>query len=316
MGMDMAFFVRPERKQVFHAINFTDEETDINLLLENIQSKIYPFVATSKKCVIFNEETDRRSNLFLKGLPYRILVVPIIIKTQVKAILLILKHEKKTFFTNSDRNLIKVMASQASIIIQNQYMYSELQLFTEQMSVALIESIDAKDPYTRGHSDRVNSFSVEIGRVMGLSEADLRILYWASLLHDLGKIGVPDKILTKPSKLTKEEYALLKMHTEQGYNILKYVKYLEESLPGIRHHHERYDGKGYPNGLEGEKIPLHARIIAVADTYDAMTSTRSYRPSYTHEEAMNEIEEVAGTQLDQEIVNAWIQVIENRQGIF
>lgn len=309
MGADMVFFIRPEKKQVFHTIHPNNKEIDINFLVERIRDKIYPFVAYSKKSVVFNEDANHKFDLRLDTLPYKVLAAPIFFKKKVIALLAMFKSDNKTNFTNSDRNLLEVMASQAGIIIQNRHLYSEQQLFMEQVVTALIESIDAKDPYTRGHSDRVNSFSIAIGKAMGLSEHNLKTLYWASHLHDLGKIGVPDIILTKKGKLTDEEFTVIKMHPDRGYSILKDIKYLKESLPGIRHHHERYDGKGYPQGLKGEEIPLHARIIAVADTYDAMTSTRSYRPARSHEETIKEIKRVAGTQLDKRVVQTWIEIV-------
>lgn len=309
MGADMVFFIRPEKKQVFHTINSNNKEIDINFLVERIRDKIYSFVAYSKKSIVFNEDANQKFDLRLNALPYKVLAAPIFLKKKVIAVLAIFKGDNKTNFTNSDRNLLEVMANQAGIIIQNRHLYSEQQLFIEQMVTALIESIDAKDPYTRGHSDRVNSFSIAIGEAMGLSEHSLKTLYWASHLHDLGKIGVPDVILTKKGKLTDEEFTVIKMHPDRGYNILKDIKYLKESLPGIRHHHERYDGTGYPQGLKGKEIPLHARIIAVADTYDAMTSTRSYRAARSQEETIEEIKRVAGTQLDKRVVQTWIQII-------
>lgn len=316
MDADMVFFVKSKKKQVFYTVNSHHENVKIELLIKNIQNKLFSFVASAKECVIINEKNDYRRHLIFSGLPYRILIVPIFIDKRVKAILVILRHQEKPDFSNSDRNLVEAMASEAGILLQNQNMYFELQLFTEQMAASLIESIDAKDPYTRGHSDRVNLFSVEIGKIIGLSENNLHSLYWASLLHDLGKIGVPDTVLTKPGRLTADEFAIIKMHPERGYAILKHVKRLREALPGIRHHHERLDGNGYPHELVGEEIPLHGRIIAVADTYDAITSTRSYRPARNNDEAMNRIRKAAGTQLDPEIVDAWIRLVESRPDIF
>ena len=180
----------------------------------------------------------------------------------------------------------------------------------------LVFSIEAKDSYTRGHSERVNTLTMMIADTMEISPDEKDALNWASVLHDTGKIGVPEEILTKKGKLTQEEFSLIKEHPERGYRILRPIDQLKESLNGIRHHHERIDGAGYPMGLEGEEIPLHARIIAIADTYDAMTSCRSYRSGLSHENAIAEIIRVKGTQLDPEIVEIFINLVRNPFSIY
>jgi HD-GYP domain-containing protein (c-di-GMP phosphodiesterase class II) len=195
-------------------------------------------------------------------------------------------------------------------------MYNTLFVFTEQMAGALIEAVDAKDPYTRGHSDRVNYYAMQLGKARKLSDAELQALYWASLLHDVGKIAVPDMVLSKLGKLDDDEYTLMKMHSERGHDILKNIAQLQTSLPGMRHHHERFDGEGYPHGLVGVDIPLHARIIAIADTYDAITSSRSYRPARSHEQAMDIVHMVAGTQLDPDLVAIWSELMNTCPAIY
>jgi HD-GYP domain-containing protein (c-di-GMP phosphodiesterase class II) len=143
---------------------------------------------------------------------------------------------------------------------------------------------------------------------LGLDEERKKILQWSSILHDSGKIGIPESILNKPWRLKDEEYQIIKNHPMKGHTILEPLEQLASSLPGMLHHHERYDGKGYPHGLKGKKIPLEARIIAVADTFDAITSSRAYRPAKTPEEALKEIEKVAGTQLDPDLVEVFKEV--------
>jgi len=138
-------------------------------------------------------------------------------------------------------------------------------------------AVEAKDPYTRGHSDRVSEFSVLIGEKLGLPENEIKILRIGGLFHDIGKIGVPDSILQKEAKLTDDEYSQIKNHPSIGAHILGDAEAFKDIIPIVKHHHERYDGRGYPSGLAGEDIPFHARIAAVADTFDAMTSKRSYR---------------------------------------
>ncbi|MBK7654100.1 MAG: HD-GYP domain-containing protein [Betaproteobacteria bacterium] len=186
---------------------------------------------------------------------------------------------------------------------------SRLKDFNEQIARSLIEAVEAKDPYTRGHSDRVNFIALEIGKEMNLSAQELDELQWGSLLHDVGKIGIPDAILCKPSALTRDEYTFIKVHPERSYDILKHMKQLEMAATAARHHQEQFDGNGYPHGLRGERIPLLSRIIAVADTYDSITSSRAYRAGRTHETAMREIDRIMGTQLDPAIVKTFVGIV-------
>jgi len=175
----------------------------------------------------------------------------------------------------------------------------------------LRRTVDAKDAYTRGHSDRVSCYSVLIGEKLGLSKEDLEILKVGGLFHDIGKIGIPDNILLKPSKLTFEEYDEIKKHPLIGAHILENSKVFENIIPIVLHHHERYDGKGYPYGLKGEDIPFMARIVAVSDTFDAMTSSRSYRNSLSIDIVKDEFKKCNGTQFDPDIVSIFLDILEN-----
>ena len=174
----------------------------------------------------------------------------------------------------------------------------------------LAEAIDAKDTYTNGHSDRVAIYSKEIAKRYGYSEKEQEEIYMMGLLHDVGKIGVPDNVINKTSKLTDEEFALIKVHPEIGDRILKKVKEMPKLSIGARWHHERYDGTGYPDGLKGEDILEEARIIAVADAYDAMTSHRSYRDILPQEVVRSEIEKGKGTQFDPKFADIMLQMID------
>jgi HD-GYP domain-containing protein (c-di-GMP phosphodiesterase class II) len=169
---------------------------------------------------------------------------------------------------------------------------------------ALTAAIDAKDRYTRGHSERVAWLSAALARAVGLSEPQARRIHIAGLVHDVGKIGVPEAVLCKPGRLSDDEFAWIKKHPTIGHTILSGIPQLADVLPGVLHHHERLDGKGYPAGLVGDAIPLMARIIAVADTFDALSSTRSYRAARPRDAVLAEIVRVAGTQLDPTITAA------------
>lgn len=173
---------------------------------------------------------------------------------------------------------------------------------------ALTAAIDAKDPYTRGHSERVAALSKQIALAYGLDETESERIRTAGIVHDVGKIGVPERVLCKPGKLDDEEFALIKLHPEIGHRILKGVTLLEHTLPGVLHHHERFDGRGYPHRLAGENIPLQARIIGIADTFDAMSSSRSYRPAMPREKVLAEIARCAGSQFDPAVVEAFKRI--------
>ncbi len=164
--------------------------------------------------------------------------------------------------------------------------------------VALVEAVEAKDPYTRGHTQRVAELSVLIGQDIGYSAEELKVLNQAAMLHDIGKIGIPDSVLNKPGKLTDAEFDLIKEHPARGHRIIQHARSLQREMSGVRHHHERIDGSGYPDGLKGDEIPLDARIIAVADVFDALTSHRPYRAAWSVERALNIIDQEAGSKLD------------------
>ena len=183
----------------------------------------------------------------------------------------------------------------------------------EQSLRTFANAIDAKDPYTNGHSVRVARYSREITRRMGYSENDQESVYYVALLHDIGKIGIPDSILNKTGALTPEERAVIQTHPAKGGDILRDFTALKGIADGARYHHERYDGKGYCAGLAGEEIPLMARIICVADSYDAMSSDRCYRKALPPEVIIGELEKGSGTQFDPKIVPIMIAMI--REGV-
>lgn len=186
----------------------------------------------------------------------------------------------------------------------------QLKRMTVQVMQTLAGTIDAKDKYTNGHSLRVAEYSAMIGSKLNMSLEEVDDIYYIGLLHDIGKIGIPDEIINKASKLTEEEYTIIKTHPVIGSEILAKMSELPEIKVGARWHHERYDGKGYPDGLKGEEIPLVARIIGVADAYDAMSSTRSYRGVLSQETIRNEIQKCSGTQFDPTIAAIMLQIME------
>ena len=174
---------------------------------------------------------------------------------------------------------------------------------------SLVKALEEKDMYTAGHSERVAGYSLMLADSIGMKKEEMQILKYASLLHDLGKIGIPDKILNKKGELTSEERDIINKHEIESVRILEPVKFFKECLPLILHHHERFDGKGYPHGLSAERIPLGARIIAIADTFDAMTSGRSYNQPLKTDQAVAVLKENAGTQFDPNLVKKFAEAL-------
>jgi HD-GYP domain-containing protein (c-di-GMP phosphodiesterase class II) len=170
---------------------------------------------------------------------------------------------------------------------------------------ALAAAIDGKDPYTRGHSERVSRFSVAIAQRLNLPDDEVEKIRISALLHDVGKIGIDDNILKKPAALTDEEYEIMKKHPQKGYKIMSQIPAMKEFLPGMYMHHEMVDGRGYPQGLKSDEIPLMGKIVAVADTFDAMTTDRPYQKAMQFEDALLRIESFIGTRYDPEVVGAF-----------
>lgn len=207
-----------------------------------------------------------------------------------------------------DMKPLENAAGFVAVLLENAFLYEEQQLTFLGTLEALTASIDAKDPYTCGHSERVAELAYALALETGLSEEEADRVRVAGLVHDIGKIGVPEAVLCKPGRLTEEEFELIKLHPQIGYDILKDIPSLADVLPGVLYHHERYDGRGYPASLEGEDIPLMARLLGLADAFDAMSSNRTYRAAMARETTIEEIEKNAGTQFDPELARAFLRL--------
>jgi diguanylate cyclase (GGDEF)-like protein/putative nucleotidyltransferase with HDIG domain len=231
--------------------------------------------------------------------------------------LFLMRETQGAYVKHTERSSKKLR--QAAETIQNQNVSLErANRLLKERSTAAMESlsatVDARDAYTAGHSRRVQKLALAIGRELGLSQTELEVVGQAALFHDIGKLAIPDAILLKPDHLTDDEWALMQKHAEEGASIINRLGFLTDAVPAIRHHHERFDGRGYPDNLAGEDIPLGARIIHVADAFDSMLSTRVYRPARDHEDALRELQEHSGRQFCPRCVVALRQLVE-REGI-
>jgi len=207
-----------------------------------------------------------------------------------------------------DRKMLDAAAAHTSILLDNAFLYDDQQLMFVGTLESLSASIDAKDPYTRGHSERVAHLAGALAQAHGLDEEHADRFRIAGIVHDVGKIGVPEAVLTKTGRLTQEEFAQMKRHPEIGFQILKDIPMMDDVLPGVLHHHERYDGAGYPHGLAGERIPLVARVLGLADAFDAMSSHRTYRSAMVRGRVFQELSENAGRQFDPALVSSFMRV--------
>lgn len=213
------------------------------------------------------------------------------------------------FFSN-ELKLLASIANQAAIALENASLYHNMEGLFVSIVRSFAAALDAKSAWTAGHSERVTKYSVAIARELGADTTFLEEVRTCGLLHDIGKIGIPEQILDKPESITREEHTTISQHALKGAKILEHIHTFENILPGIKYHHERWDGSGFPEGLKGQNIPLIARILAVADAYDAMTSNRPYRSKRGKRDALDEIRRCSGTQFDPEVVNALLAAVE------
>jgi HD-GYP domain-containing protein (c-di-GMP phosphodiesterase class II) len=235
---------------------------------------------------------------------------PLMGKGKILGTLNLIRTKNLHQYTQGQLTTLSLFAAKAAIEIENSKLYQELEDAYFDTVAALSNAIEARDRYTRGHNERVWQITLGIAKGLGWSEDKIKELKMGAMLHDIGKIGVPDAILNKPGSLTPQEFAIMKRHPEVGANMVDKITFLNPALPYILYHHERFDGKGYPIGLRGEDIPLQGRLLAVVDTFDAITSDRPYRKGRSIDQAIIEIQNNAGTQFDPGVVAAFISTIE------
>ncbi len=236
--------------------------------------------------------------------PVSLVSVPLRMKTRLLGWISVASFTRQKRFNEGHRKLLSIVGSRAAAAIENARLYEDLRATFQQTIQGLARAIDKMDRYTAGHSERVAIYATYLAMRLGLPADLVEIVRQSALMHDIGKIGCVMN-LNKPGKLTQDEYEIFKKHPAYGKDILDPIKFLHPLVPGVHLHHERWDGRGYPLGLKGNDVPIIARIIAVADTYDAMTSDRAYRRALPHEVAVGEIERCSGSQFDPEVAHSF-----------
>lgn len=247
------------------------------------------------------------------------LTVPLKVKTQQLGALQLLNKQGSRYFNEQDRRLATALANHSALALHNSQMYSQLYQFFISLVKTLARVLDARDPYTAGHSERVSRYSLMIAEGLHLSKEDKKELERAALLHDIGKLGIPDQVLGKTTGLTDTEYDLIKTHTTIGADILRTIepkKLIAHSVQVALMHHERLNGSGYPNGLTDLQIPLFARIVGIADSFDAMTTDRPYKKGATYEEGLEELARCKGSHYDSQLVDVFIDEFKKQNSSF
>ncbi len=257
-------------------------------------------VAQKREGIVVNEGEEERKGSFMS--------VPLLFQDKLQGVINVSDESGRKHFLEEDFSFIRTLAYHIAVTLENAASYRNLSLAYGGTISALARAIESKDLYTRGHSDRVTRYAVELAIAIGVTDDELKLIRNAGILHDIGKIGIPEAILTKPSRLTDEEFAVIKRHPEIGEQIVNDVPFLKPARGLIRHHHERFGGGGYPDGIAGNAIELGSRILAVADSFDAMTSNRAYRNALSIEKALAELEKCSGMQFDPDLVRNFLRV--------
>jgi len=276
---------------------------DQELLFKRFAEKPYLIIPTAQTRRFFKKPPER------KGLS-SLLTVPIRVKDKVIGWVNVYSYRQNYHFSEGQAKLMVILADRAAQAIDNARLYQNLRRTFRETIEGLVSALEAKDKYTSGHSRRVTEFALLVGRAIRLSPEELEKIEWAGLLHDIGKIGIRLEALNKPGKITQQEHEMFKDHSIMAKQILEQIHFLKEIVPLVYHHHENYDGSGYPDRIKGTQIPLGARILAIADTYDAMTSDRPYRKAMDQKNAVRELRRCADTQFDPGLVEVFIKELE------
>ena len=241
------------------------------------------------------------------------LFIPLNTKGEFVGLLIVGSKRSLQPYTQDDQRILSTLANQTAVAFENARLYEELEETFIQTMSALANAIDIRDTYTSSHSQRIAKWAAATARYLGFGPEEVRTIYWGGLLHDIGKIGIPDEILRKPTKLNQLEWEIIKQHTIMGAGLIAPIRKISKVAPIIEYSHERYDGRGYPHGLYGDKIPIGARIISVVDSFSAMRDDRPYKKPFSIEQAIDELKRNSGSMYDPKIVDAFLYILETNQ---
>lgn len=289
-------------------ISFPVSDKAANNIVEHMSGRTNPVWFDDQDEHILRRRIDRQARRHFERAGLNI-ICPLHGKAGLVGVLFLCDKRSAEVYTHNDAELIETLCGQAAASIENTRLYEDLQASYLNTVKSLVAALEAKDEYTKGHSERVAGYARAIAVEMNLSAKEAQLLYEVSLLHDVGKIGVSEQILNKKGKLTKAEFEHIQSHTVMGEKILSNVESIKDGLSAVRHHHEMLNGDGYPDGLSESSIPLTARILAVADAFDAMTTKRSYRDAMSTEEAISELKRHSCQQFDPYVVRAFISFL-------
>lgn len=297
-----------KKRTFFIKIPYDKSEKNIDKITFAENENTIGWVVKNKKFLYIEDLENDKHFSKIKIIRRRIkqlLIIPIIVEDKVIGVI----NLENTSLDPDTIDLLRSFSEGAAVAVNNARLYQKIQDSYFEIVKALAQAIEAKDPYTHGHSERVMEYAVQIAQKLDLPEEEIESLKYAAILHDIGKIGVRGIILNNPDGLTGEEYDEIKKHPVVGEGIIQPIELLQPIRPFIKHHHEWYNGKGYPDGLSGENIPLGSRILAVADAYDAMKSDRPYRKALTEETVIQELKRGNGTQFDPKIVEIFLEIL-------
>lgn len=310
--------LEPDSGDLVARSSYDHEKGSVSLHHTKMDEWLFHRVVATGKTSVANQKTMRYGPIFGSDIrDMSIVCVPMTLRSKVNGVIAVLRRSANDGFGKAETKLLEELAGQAAMAVEQANLFAKVRAYADELELsydttlkALTAALDAKDAATEGHSERVANLTVAIARELQVDEEKLVDIERGALLHDVGKIGVPDAVLRKPRTLTKREWQAMQRHPLLAGLLVSKVGFLEGALPILLYHHERYDGRGYPFGLAGDRIPLEARIFAVVDAYDAMTSDRPYRKAISHEEAVQEIIANAGTQFDPAVVEVFRNVIE------
>lgn len=312
----VSIFRKKEDRNYFEFYVFSKGEDELKKIKIELSKGIVGWVYKNNKPLIINDVN--KSKTFYKGVDEitgfktnSILAFPLRLKKRKYGVVEII-NKKHGRFTKRDLKICKSISPFVAITLENATLFERIENMFFGMIRAFAKAAEAKDPYTSGHVERVENLSYLLAREIGLRGGDLKNARIAGILHDIGKIGIPDEILKKTKKLTKKEYEVIKKHVLYAREILEPISELKDIIPAIYYHHERYDGKGYPEGKKGEEIPLLARIVSIVDAFDAMASDRPYRKALSAKEILREFLKNKGKQFDPYLVDKFLSLREVR----